>query len=168
MRDGFQRLLSAFLALVFVGFVVSLLCIESHTPTKAKDSADWPSTDGVVLSTDYDRTTLGRRTSNRPHVTYSYQFQEKSFTSNVYSFGDGITESELFAQYPSGRRVIVFYDPAHPQEATLVKGVGNRTMAGMRYAQVFLGLALAFLAYVTISEVKRRRNSQKETPSNGG
>ena len=162
MRDGFKRLLSAFLALLFVGFGAALLCLETQTLTKAKESAGWSSTDGIVLHTDYDRTSVGRRASNAPHVTYSYQVQEKSFTSNVYSFGDGLSESEVFAQYPSGRRVTVFYDPEHPQEATLVKGVGTGTIAGVRYAQVILGLALAFLAYVTISEVKRRRTSQQE------
>lgn len=159
MRDGFKRLLSAFLALLFVGFGIALLSIENQTLSKAKNSAHWPSTDGIVLSTDYDRTSAGRRTNNEPYVTYSYQVHGKSFTSNVCSFGDGMSESEVFTKYPSGRRVIVFYDPEHPQEATLVKGVGDETMAGVRYAQVLLCLALAFLVYVSISEVKRRRNS---------
>ncbi len=166
MRDGFKRLLSVFLALLFVGCGAALLCIEAKTLTKAKESTGWSSTDGIVLYTDYEWTSVGRRTSNAPYVTYSYQVQGKSYTSNVHSFGDGLKEPEMFENYPSGRRVPVFYDPEHPEEATLVKGVGTETMAGVRNARVILGLALVFLAYVTITVVKKQKNSQQAVPPN--
>jgi hypothetical protein len=168
MRNGFKRLLTVFIALLFVGCGVALLCLATQTLTKAKDSAGWSSTDGIVMHTDHERTSRGRRTSNAPYVTYTYQVQGKGYTSNVRSFGDGLSEPEVFEQYPMGRHVTVFYDPEHPQEATLVKGVGTGTIAGVRYAQVILGLALAFLTYVTITEVKKRRNSQQVGSSNGG
>ncbi len=166
MRDGFKRLLAIFVALLFVGVGAALLCLETRNLTKAKASRDWLSTDGIILYTDYKRTSVGRRLSNAPYVTYSYQVQGIGYTSNVLSFGDDLTSSERFAEYPSGRRVTVYFDPEDPQEATLVKGVGTSTMAGVRYAQVILGLSLAFLAYLVIIEVKKRI-SQQAGPSDG-
>jgi len=152
-RDKFKRLPLVGIALFSVGVGITFLRLETQALAKAKDSQGWVPTDGVVLHTDYERTSAGRRTSNGLRVTYSYQVQGENYTSNVYSFGGGMTEKELLEQYPTDRLVTVFYDPMHPEEATLVKGVDARTIAGVRYAWVVLALALAFLAYVVIAEV---------------
>ena len=160
MRDGFKRLLSAFLSLFFVGIGVALLCLATQNLNKAKTSANWTSTDGIILYTDYERTSAGRRTSNAPHVSYGYQVEGRNYTSDILSFGDDLSDSEVFERYPSGRSVTVYFDLNNPQESTLVKGVGTQTIAGVRYAQVILSLALAFLVYVTITEVNKHRNLQ--------
>lgn len=160
MRDGFKRLLLAFMALISVGLGTALLCLEAQSLTKEKSSTNWFTTGGIVLLTDYERTSAGRRTSNAPYVTYSYRAQGESYTSSSHSFGDDLTDREVFERYPSGRSVTVYYNPKHPQETTLMKGVSTKTLAGVRFAQIILGLALAFLAYVTITEVTKHGNSK--------
>ena len=99
-------------------------------------------------------------------ATYRYQVQGRSYSSNVRSFGDGMTDSEVFEQYPGGRGVTVYYDPDNPQEATLIKGVGTWTATGARYAQIILVLGFVFLAYITITTMKKSRNSQQVIPPN--
>ena len=167
MREGFKRFLAVFLALFFVGIGAALLCLESHNLTKANHSVSWSSTDGIILHTDYERSSVGRKLSNAPYVTYRYQVQGESYISSVRSFGDGLSSAEVFEQYPSGRGVTVYYDPENPQEATLVKGVGSRTATGVRYAQRILVLGLVILAYVAITEMKKLGNSQQGAPSAG-
>ena len=159
MREGFKRFLAAFFAVLFVALGVALLCLQQQNLANAKRSMNWSSTQGVVLNTDYKRTSVGRRTSNAPYVTYRYQVGSRTFQSDVFSFGDQPVSDAVFEQYPTGRMVTVYFDPRNPHEATLVKGVGEWTITGLRYAQFILGISLAFLVYVVVTEIRRYRSS---------
>lgn len=99
-------------------------------------SADWPSTTGVVVSSDASRR-CGRR-GDRHHVAvrYTYQAGGRTHVGERILFGFIACEPSaeawaMAADYPVGRRVKVYFDPSDPAESVLRPGeLRSGTVAG--------------------------------------
>lgn len=91
---------------------------------------DFPSTAGQVTQSEVIATPRSKgRKSYREAIRYAYVVGGREFTSDYTAlggirFGNGRRQAEaLVAQYPAGKELAVFYDPAAPGEAVLRPGV---------------------------------------------
>lgn len=116
------------------------LGLTLYSMQQAKQSASWPSTTGKV-----DRTWVEESSSTddeghvdysyTPHVRYAYTVDGTQYTSERISFGavtsygsDSSARSHL-SQYPPGGELQVFYDPADPSKAVLLREAHGSTVS---------------------------------------
>lgn len=87
----------------------------------------WPSTTGVVIRSMVDASG-GRTTSFFANVMYEYEVNGMTYQGNVLRAGDQFirktsrtmgTAQAKVDEYPAGRQVTVYYDPANPANAAL-------------------------------------------------
>ena len=93
----------------------------------AKQAAQsWPGTMGTVLSSSVQSRRSGNSTSTYPVVVYQYEVNGKSYQSQVIKAGEQFFNIRIIGQaqetvnrYPIGAQVMVYYNPANPQESAL-------------------------------------------------
>ena len=88
---------------------VGLLILGYDYQSKGRASATWPSTQGLIVNVDYERTSAGRRTGpNYPLVTYRYAINGTTFVSTMRSFrDDGKSSDDIFRDYRRNQAVTV-------------------------------------------------------------
>jgi len=116
----------------------------------------WPMIEGKVA---YSGTHMSARSSREsslppsyyPVVRYQYSAGGKSYTCDRISYGSdkvGVTKSEAQAvagSYTSGKKVMVYYDPANPERATLERGFTMDAFMPMAGGIAFLAVAFICL-----------------------
>jgi hypothetical protein len=86
-----------------------------------------------------------------PKIRYQYEVDGKIYTGDRISFsavegGEKKSESQAVVnRYPSGQRVIVYYDPKHPNKAVLERGLIWKTFMPFIAGLSFLAVAIACL-----------------------
>ncbi len=146
---------------LIVGFVfavigVVFLVVALKNRKKAQESLAWPTTSGVVQSTDmqvhrhYDLD--NRRTSYtyEPVVEYTYSLMGQGYSSKKIAFGaTGFNQrkaQEILARYPQGATVTVHYNPQNPGEAVLeTTAKGGVAFIIAAVAFIVIGLAILVL-----------------------
>jgi len=123
---------------------------------KAKESVNWPSAAGKILSSEQEKrtSTEGNGSSKETKtyyvavINYEYQVDGKAYTSNRIGFAgqSGVQSSALVNKYPKGKSVSVFYCPNNPEEAVLEKG-GKKADYFFPVFGGFIILFGLFLAY---------------------
>jgi hypothetical protein len=107
----------------------------------------WPATEGEVVKSEVYRD----RGVYYPRVEYRYLVEGSELTGSVVSFGGvfGTNFSKTPARsvvdhYPSGRQVLVYYDPRRPSRSCLERTAGLRWLmfAGVGVAMLATGLRL--------------------------
>jgi hypothetical protein len=85
----------------------------------------WPGAEGVIVTADPARPD----DDLLPHIVFSYRVDGKTYRRAVEFPAGTLPTPELTAawlrDYPVGRRVTVFYDPQHPENALLEPGRGG-------------------------------------------
>ncbi len=129
------------------------------TLTKAKASADWPSIQGTVTSSDVEtrRETKGTGSKARtkikytPVVHYSYEVDGREHAASRISFGGFTSNSSGSAhrvvnRYPVGAEVAIYYDPGDPGTAVLEPGASWTIYLLFPFGGVFalVGVAVMF------------------------
>lgn len=91
----------------------------------ARKTLQWPTVKGVI---DESRVSSDASEMNDllPHIKFSYLVDQKEY-QQLLKFSGDITPSEEFSKsyvekYPVGSSVQVYYDPDHPEIATLEPG----------------------------------------------
>ena len=111
---------------IFVGLGI-FLYRRSQQGNAAKDAAQsWTSTMGNVLSSSVQSRRTGNSTSTYPVVVYQYSVNGQSFQSQTIKAGEQFFNVRIMGQaqetvnrYPIGAQVMVYYNPANPQESAL-------------------------------------------------
>jgi hypothetical protein len=93
----------------------------------AKDAAQsWPGVMGTVLSSSVQSRRTGNSISTYPVVVYQYQVNGQTYQGQTIKAGEQffnvriIGEAQATAdRYPVGAQVMVYYNPANPQESAL-------------------------------------------------
>jgi Protein of unknown function (DUF3592) len=103
-------------------------------------SRNWPSTVGVVLSSQVASRTSGRRW-HKPEVHYHYTVQGNAYTgTQVWSVPHGATleatAQEVVAAYPTNAEVAVFYNSVTPAVSALRPGLAWEPVIGCLLALV--------------------------------
>jgi hypothetical protein len=107
---------------------------------QAQASESWNSTAGEIENTWIEE---DRRTDSDgdwedyyiPHLSYSYEVGGTNYTSERVDFGSQPSYSNhsravnYLSDYPQGSQVDVFYDPADPSAAVLVREASGSTMS---------------------------------------
>ena len=123
----FGGLCACIVPIVFsIGFGI-FMYRRSQQSKAAKEAAQtWPGTMGVVLSSSVQSRRSGNSTSTYPVVIYQYQVNGKPYQGQTIKAGEQffnvriIGEAQATAnRYPVGAQVMVYYNPAKPQESAL-------------------------------------------------
>jgi len=104
----------------------------------------WLQTTGTVITSRVvSRTTrehgANSDLTNTPLVQYEYQVNGKTIRGDRIMIGGGKSETELervLGKYPLGAKVIVYYNPADPQQAVLER-FSARTLCGCGVLMLF-------------------------------
>jgi hypothetical protein len=134
------------------------LYIGVETTRLARESAEWPVTDGEIVRSDVveevSNTGPGRGSRTyRPTIRYRYQVDGVDHEGERVSLGEYATEDRADAErvvrtYPVGRRVQVHHRPGAPSTAVLEPGSDGAPWLYAALGSVLLlaGLVLAWVA----------------------
>lgn len=133
-------------ALLFILAGLGLIVLGAVRYREGKASNGWTEVPAKVQSADMGRTknkTAGSR--YHAHITYTYEVQGVSYTSRLVGLAGQESGSEshaqnLLKQYPVGSTVKAYYDPAMPEKAVLIRGVGASVRAVFVVGALFLGM----------------------------
>jgi Protein of unknown function (DUF3592) len=123
----FQTIIGTVVGLVFMavgGFIFSPAYKELKN---AQDSLNWPTTDGVVISSEIKESTNENSTTYSANARYKYSIGEKSYSSDQVSFGQYSSSNPEYAQsivqrYLAGQKVKVHFNPTNPNNSVLEPG----------------------------------------------
>jgi len=153
--------------LVLFPIGIKLLLSSFRQLTLAWASTRWPSTQGHVFATSIqeqvnaDSETNRRTTYYRPDVHYKYQIGNHNYTSSQRVFGEKPRydtrdrAQTIIENYPTGRALKVYYDPANPHQAVLEPGKIGTILGNLVGGVICLGLVwLLFRIVITILGVR--------------
>jgi uncharacterized protein DUF3592 len=145
--------------LIFAAVGIGVCGFGYVTLTKAKASADWPSIQGAVTSSDVEtrRETTGTGSEARtkikyaPIVHYSYEVDGREHAASRISYGGFTSSSSRSARrvvnrYPVGAEVAIYYDPGDPGTAVLEPGASWTIYLLFPFGGIFalVGVAVMF------------------------
>lgn len=114
---------------------------------QGKKSLHWPSTSGIIVTS----TTDTQHGDLLPHIEFQYNIDGVEH-QQAFKFSGDITPSQEFchsylAKYPQGKDVLVYYDPADTNTATLEPGVnkGDSIVLIIGLITLFLGIIFIFV-----------------------
>ncbi|HOD80898.1 MAG: hypothetical protein BWX88_00614 [Planctomycetes bacterium ADurb.Bin126] len=136
-------LTGAFCYFVVSVFVQSWHAVNTYVPVG-----------GVVLSSRI-KTTHGDSTTYAPLVRYSYQYEGRTFAGERHSFDSSSSSDHRYAhrvveQYPKGRKITVFVDPADPAQSVLLREVPAQTYFLLLFLQPFVTVGVGMLGATLI------------------
>ena len=154
------------------GIVIAILacvaCLAVEVMTvgmflKAKAIEGWPTTNGVILSSELTSQFRGTSTSYEARIEYEYRVGEQPYKSNKVRTRGAAGQhhsdlAPLVEKFAAGRQIPVHYNPADPSEAYLETGVDF-----VNYIIIISPLFFAFVAAAYI--VERLRQNQKSGAS---
>jgi hypothetical protein len=111
---------------------------------EVRQASHWPSTTGKVIASRVESHKKSPGDSgydfhdteviNEPLVEYEYRANGHKYRSRRVTIGEKTSGFELeaiFARYPVGADVRVYYDPANPRTAVLEREKGSPLMFGL-------------------------------------
>lgn len=118
---------------------VLFIWTSSYRIYKQSQASQWIETPGIVLNSEVIRTQSsgGKNKTSKTHyravVEYEYSVGSRSYQSNWYYAGSkGLSVSSIgeaqnvVNSHPSGKKLVVYYNPENPAQACLVKGFENK------------------------------------------
>lgn len=93
------------------------------------ESASWPSVQGTITNSEIDTWRREGKTYYQPNIVYTYEVEGKKYSSSKVTVGDPPSDTNMSPakrvqnEYPSGKQVMVFYDPEAPSSAALKPGI---------------------------------------------
>jgi hypothetical protein len=132
---SFALLCGGVFVLALAALGIFLVIYGARSRQKAGASRTWPSIEGHILSAEVKQTQStdddGRvRYAYYPAVTYDYVVAGQAYTGTLISFGGVMAKStpekaqDALARFPEGSQASVYYNPANPAEAVLVREEG--------------------------------------------
>jgi hypothetical protein len=156
--------MSAFGGIVIAALLgAACLAVEYWTVglfLKAKAIESWPTTTGVILSSELTSQFRGTSTTHEAHIEYEYHVSEQTYKSQQVRKRGTSTQHQsdvapLMEKFPVGKQVPVHYNPADPSEAYLQTGVDF-----VNYIIIVSPLGFALLAVLYIVEQLREKKSE--------
>lgn len=113
---------------------------------KAKESVNWPTTQGIVISsTVYDSKSheeSSDKSAYHAKVFYEFNVNDTQYSSSRISFGDyGSGDpshaNDIVGRYPAGMNVMVYYRANKPNECLLEPGIKTQSFFMLGFGLVF-------------------------------
>lgn len=150
-KESFRNDVIVGLVFTAMGYLVAFV-IGKPILDNAKESLDWPTTQGVVQEAKVERASGGRGGIRySPFIEYVYSVGKKQYTADKVYFGDEEPSKdkegveEIVRRYPKGSRVTVSYNPDLPDEAVLEPGARWRSYFFFLFGLPFLAAGLIVL-----------------------
>ena len=167
-------------AVIIAAVGAAILLPTYYRIRKAKATAEWAETEGVVASSEMKNSYLRRhrglgpyRTYHKFHIDYRYSVNGTEYSSERFSFSTnyvGEPEKVRFYEdnYRQGQTIKVYYNPAKPSESVLIRGLPdfNRPRGRLTMGWLLLGIGL-FAAFTFGSKVLRERGQHASACRNG-
>ncbi|MGL1930582.1 MAG: DUF3592 domain-containing protein [Desulfotalea sp.] len=139
--------------ILFLGICIVLVGIQSLI--KAKESVNWPTAEGVVVSSDIydskDENDSASKSVYHAKVIYEFSVNGTLYSSDVVAFGDyGSADeshaSDIVGRYSTGENVTVYYQHNDPDECLLEPGLAVQSFFIFGFGLVFFiaGIYLVF------------------------
>ncbi len=144
--------------------IISLICFivggaavffGSGQIKAAKQSSDWPTVQGSVVSSEVSRSRSSggknrTKTTYQSDVLYDYVVNGTTYSANKVSFGEvgrgtPAPAREIVNRYPKGKNVTVYYNPDKPETAVLEPGMSAAVYFVSGFGGVFLFFGLLVL-----------------------
>lgn len=154
------------LGIIFAIVGAALFFLFAFPPLHyASASKSWPTVSGTIIKSEIDIWRNDGKTHYQPDIVYSYNVDNKKYTSSKITVGDppldnNITPAKrLQAEYPVDNEVTVFYDPEVPASAALKPGIqgGDYMLAAIAAIFFFAGLIAFYQGMKT-----RRRTKEAD------
>jgi len=125
----------------------------------AKQSADWPTVQGTVVSSEVQQERNTSRSNGKSRmkttyhaeILYDYVANGTTYSANKVSFGQVGGSSpaparKIVNRYPKGKNVTVYYNPEKPETAVLEPGMSAAVyfLSGFGGIFLFFGLLVLF------------------------
>jgi Protein of unknown function (DUF3592) len=122
---------------------------------RAKRSERWPNAAGEVVKSDVKIKITEDGEQYCPDIQYQYSFSDVMYKASRISFGNldfrnlkRDAAAETVKKYSVGQRVLVWYDPLDPNQATLVIGTGVRgSYTRFSVGLIFIGVGTAMIVW---------------------
>ena len=92
------------------------------------ESKTWPTTTGTIINSRISGST--RIIGRKAFIRYGYLVDNKSYTSQLVSYTwkcvDYAGSIEILREFPQGKQVVVYYNPANPNDAVLRTTISGR------------------------------------------
>jgi hypothetical protein len=119
-------------------------------------SYSWPSTTGTIVSSNVKN---GELSSSKIFIEYEYKVDGRRYLANRLSAGPWPhfecfrkDADVILSKYPVGKNAEVYYDPSHPQKATLNLSFGRYSIESyfdfLMIAIIMGTLGFAFFAHL--------------------
>jgi hypothetical protein len=153
-------LLIIIIPITIFGVMIAIWGWNNYTGAKA--SENWPSTDGVIVSSKVE-VDEGKSADQEPRYTavvmYKYNVKGYEYTADKvsYSTKTSLNKSDanrVVGRYPLGKKVKVYYNPDKNHIAVLEPG-----MASASYFPIVFGIMVAFFCILVIVVVFRKKPS---------
>jgi hypothetical protein len=146
------RLLVFLFAVIMFGVGAALLWFGFGNLQKALQSPDWPTTAGKILSSEV--VDAGENDMQfDAAVSFVYRVNGETLKGekvqlDQWAASDVKSKRRVVRQFPEGRAVTVYYNPADPAEAVLVPGptIGTWLKPGMGIGFTLFSLVIALAA----------------------
>ncbi len=125
---------------------------------KGYESRQWPSVQGQISKSYIDRQLKNRSDSTGAairyvaRIGYTYRIDAKIYYCTIIGFGKSEYSSQkrsktkkYLEQYPKGKSVTVYYNPADPHSAVLKNGITGGALLTLTMGLLFLLAGFAFL-----------------------
>jgi Protein of unknown function (DUF3592) len=123
----------AFLDFIGVLAIVGVAIWAFMKWKKYTASKDWPTAPGVIGSVKCLTGRGGAPLKWALEISYSYLVQEQRYAGfEQVACGSGKEIDAIYGEYPAGKDVLIYYDPAKPARSVLRPGIRNPL-------QIFLG-----------------------------
>ncbi len=151
------------------GFFIMLWGVLSLM--EAKESTDWATTPGTVLSSSvYDSTNHDvdvKKSVYHASVIYEYYVDEKLYSGDRIAFGDyGSGDSshaeDIVSRYLVGMDITVFYMPDSPDESVLEPGMTMQSYYVLGFGLVFFITGVLLLIYMPTLEEKQKQQQKDD------
>ena len=140
--------------LIFMVVGAVFLVVGYYLVKKADSVKKWPSVKGVVVQSKVvsHLDSESNQTMYSPSITYRYTVNGKEFTSSSYAFVSSSSSRPDFAEkvvssYPSGKQVVVFYNPENPYKAVLTRNSTKLIYIPHVMGGIFLLLGIALFLF---------------------
>lgn len=142
--------------IIGIGFLIVgiiLLFAGLQARKKALAAQEWPTVTGTITSATLeedrhvDRESHSTTITYVPTIQYKYQVGDSSLVGTRIGFSragyDYNTASKKLAQYPLNSQVVVYYDPAAPNESVLsVSTKGSIVLIIVSIIVMVIGIAI--------------------------
>jgi hypothetical protein len=125
---------------------------------KGYESRQWPSVQGQISKSHIDRQlknrsdSTGSSTRYVARIGYTYMIDGKTYHCDTIGFGKSECSNQkrgktvkYLKQYPKGKPVTVYYNPADPHSAVLKNGITGGALLILSMGLLFLLAGFAFL-----------------------